>query len=351
MARNPNSRRRHNSPNDMNRYGLRRYIEAAIAREVRQRCGFGCVICGAALVDYDHFDPEFAQARTHAAAGIVLLCDKHHGQKNRGFLSKETIRRAMQQPAAVRRGFSSDEFDFGNSWPDIRLGPAMVRLGRVILECNGNEVLKINPPEEPGAPFRVNATFRNQAGEITLQIADNIWQVRTGNWDAVQEGPRITIRRGPGDIVLILRTMPPNMLVVERLNMRTENYHIRLDGETLYATTPAGRTDVLQGIETGGGYNAIVVGTDGISLNRSIPATQRSDFPSPSIPRGPSTTHAVPPAPTAGRGYVTFSKPSIIGGATMGGFSVFGGEVRAVPGGGAEIGPSMPPPSPKKKDD
>jgi hypothetical protein len=45
-----------------NNHGLSRDIPDHVAREVRQRCGFGCVCCGSALYQYHHFDPLFREA-------------------------------------------------------------------------------------------------------------------------------------------------------------------------------------------------------------------------------------------------------------------------------------------------
>lgn len=49
----------------MNKHGLSRTIPEPVKREVRQACGFGCVFCGHALVEYEHVDPLFADARLH----------------------------------------------------------------------------------------------------------------------------------------------------------------------------------------------------------------------------------------------------------------------------------------------
>jgi hypothetical protein len=319
---------------DTNRHGLKRYIPAEVALAVRQRCGFGCVRCGAALVDYDHFEPEFANAKRHDAAGIILLCRACHGEKNSGFLSKATIRDCLKDPLAIRRGFSAAGFDVGKSWPEIQLGPVSVRLGYVILECNGHEVLRIDEPEALGAPFRLNATFRDHDGEVTLQIIDNIWRVRTGNWDAVQEGPRIYIRRGPRDIVLVLHTLPPDKLVIERLNMRTEDYKIVLDGTVLHATTPSGRVDTLHDVRVSGGYNAVSVGPAGIGLNTD---GKRADFPSPAIGRDSKQEPPRRPPPYTGGGAVRIGSMTI-GGAHIRNFGVYGAGIRASADGGVEVG-------------
>lgn len=41
-----------------------RNIPLSIQRKVRQRCGFGCVICGMPLYEYEHM-AEWAQVKRH----------------------------------------------------------------------------------------------------------------------------------------------------------------------------------------------------------------------------------------------------------------------------------------------
>lgn len=59
---------------EKNKYGLSRYVPSDVRRIVRQRCGFGCVICGLSLYDYEHFAPYFKDAKSHDPDGITLLC-------------------------------------------------------------------------------------------------------------------------------------------------------------------------------------------------------------------------------------------------------------------------------------
>jgi 5-methylcytosine-specific restriction endonuclease McrA len=44
--------------------GRRPKIPEGVKREVRQRCGFGCVICGLPIYEYDHLVP-YAQVLSH----------------------------------------------------------------------------------------------------------------------------------------------------------------------------------------------------------------------------------------------------------------------------------------------
>ncbi|MGU5889575.1 hypothetical protein, partial [Aeromonas hydrophila] len=85
-----------------------RNIPLPIQREVRQRCGFGCVICGMPLYEYEHME-EWANVKRHVAEEITLLCDQHHREKTGGLLPKEVVRDANKNPFNLRKGVSQGE--------------------------------------------------------------------------------------------------------------------------------------------------------------------------------------------------------------------------------------------------
>jgi hypothetical protein len=72
-------------------------IPYEIKREVRQRCGFGCVICGSPLYEYEHME-GWAVVHRHVAEEITLLCDKHHSERTKGLLPKEDVVKANNNP-------------------------------------------------------------------------------------------------------------------------------------------------------------------------------------------------------------------------------------------------------------
>src|SRR5690349_14336280 len=76
---------------------VRPAIPDPIKRVVRQRCGFGCVICGFPLVHYDHMT-EWSVVREHRADNLTLLCPNHHQQKTNGLLTEEQVRAADAKP-------------------------------------------------------------------------------------------------------------------------------------------------------------------------------------------------------------------------------------------------------------
>ena len=210
----------------VNKHGLSRNIPADVKRAVRQRDGFGCVVCGQAVIDYEHFDPKFAEAEVHAPAGIILLCIGCHGQKTRKRLSRETIRKHALKPKARQVGFSHGPFDVGEHHPEIWLGNVVMTNVTTIIQVHDDVLLSVKPPEEKGGPFRLNAYLTDRRGRLQLAIVDNEWQSPVSNWDVAVEGPRIAIRSGLRDIELVLRTDPPNRLVFERIRMIHKEFSI-----------------------------------------------------------------------------------------------------------------------------
>src|SRR5688572_28287848 len=136
----------------MNQHGLGRDIPDNVKLAVRQRCGFGCVICGSSVFDYEHFDPPFADAQAHNPDGITLLCSTHHAQRTRGRLSLDTVRSNNASPAAITHGFAREALDLGTVWPVVTIGTLHDQETPILLEIFGEPIISITPSED-GGPF------------------------------------------------------------------------------------------------------------------------------------------------------------------------------------------------------
>ena len=90
--------------NGKNIHGLPREIPASVKKEVRKRDGFGCVFCAVPIIEYEHVDPLFAEAKEHKSSGITLLCPTCHAKVTKNQISKELVKDAMERPAALRGG-------------------------------------------------------------------------------------------------------------------------------------------------------------------------------------------------------------------------------------------------------
>jgi hypothetical protein len=204
---------------EINQHGLARSIPAAVKREVRKKCGFGCVICGSGLYEYEHVDPEFKDAKEHIADGITLLCPGCHGRVTKTQWSKSKVKKHMAAPEALSNGYAGDVFDLCGGNPFITVGGMTLRNCRVPLRIFGKDILKFEPPTDEGGPFLLSGTLCDELGRPTLVIDKNEWKASSDSWDVTTIGAAIEVRNGPGDIVLRLVANPPNGITIERLKM------------------------------------------------------------------------------------------------------------------------------------
>ena len=71
--------------------------------------GFGCVICGSPLYEYDHLIP-WSDVHEHEPENLVLLCPQHHAEKTKGFLTVEALASANDNP---RNRETGESYPFG----------------------------------------------------------------------------------------------------------------------------------------------------------------------------------------------------------------------------------------------
>ena len=212
-------------PTERNRHGLKRYIPAEVARNVRQRCGFGCIFCRCAFVQYDHFAPEFKDAEQHDPDGIVALCGTHHTARGNGQISAQQIREKLRE-LRDRDDVSRYQFEV-QKYPEIGIGRTRIFGVRKILEVDGEEVLSFDPPEALGSPPLLNAKFYNRKGILAAEIVRNEWRAHVNNWDVVVSGDTYTIRSNPRQIALQLR-LHQGKVTIKRMNLKFNEASIKV---------------------------------------------------------------------------------------------------------------------------
>lgn len=236
----------------VNRHGLARSIPADVKRAVRRRCKFACVICDSAFVQYDHFKPEFADARTHDPDGITLLCGGCHARVTAGSLSRGKVLAADQR----RR-------DGGIPRPHVLLEthlPVVAVLGTVfffgsgtVLEADGVPILSLSESEAGGVAL--SAKVFDLDGKLVLtidhnelapdpQLANNA-SLATDVSDIEFQGEDLKIRGENRKILLHLRVSSPAGLQVCQINMKVGTWRFSTDDE--------GRISILA--DSGGGIS------------------------------------------------------------------------------------------------
>ncbi|WP_339463363.1 hypothetical protein [Pseudomonas sp. EA_105y_Pfl2_R69] len=197
-----------------------RNIPLPIQREVRQRCGFGCVICGMPLYEYEHME-EWAQVKRHVADEIALLCDQHHREKTGGLLPKEAVREANASPFNLRENVSKP-YNLHFSGKE-----ACVEIGGNSFTCEDHGYgTAMAPISVDGTPligliladghFLLNLVVFDEFNRPILHIKNNQLFYSTEPWDIQLVGTTLTVREAHRKILIEIDFQPPNKIVINR---------------------------------------------------------------------------------------------------------------------------------------
>lgn len=207
----------------------REHLPAAIKREVRQRCGFGCVMCGSPIFDYEHISGYLVTG--HDPDEMTLLCTMHHREKTAGRLPVSMVRRANAAPFNSSRSLGSrhDIYFEGPNFT-ISLGSTTFKCTDEIeaasaIEIDGETLLGLRFVE---GRISLDITIRDKDNVPLLVVRGGELRHAVTSWDVTFEGRRLTIRRGPGDVVLALKLVPPGQIVLESAEIWCRGIFIRV---------------------------------------------------------------------------------------------------------------------------
>lgn len=221
-----------------NKHGLDRNIPLATKRIIRQRDGFGCIICGLGIIEYEHVDPEFKDAEVHDPNCITVLCPNCHSKVTTGMWSKEKIKAAMENPKCISNGFSKEIFDIGSGFPVIKIADTIFTKTRIPIQIFGSPLFEIIPAQNNGEPFLLSANFFDSQGKNSLNIIENEWQAATDNWDVEVIGSTLTIRENSNKIHLQIEANPPDTLIVSQMHMLLNGLEVKADKTNLRISDP-----------------------------------------------------------------------------------------------------------------
>jgi hypothetical protein len=189
-------------------------------REIRKRCGFGCVICGLPFYEYDHIE-DWAVVKRHEVDKITLLCRRHHGEKSAGLLPRDLVIRANSSPHNIKSKISSAlPLHFYGSICTMELGNNMFSTGfseasppMVVAQIDGIPILAFRK-EENSLLLTVNVF--NKYNKHVLQIHDNELTYAADSYDIEFVGTSLTIREGIAKILLEIDFQTPDRVVIPR---------------------------------------------------------------------------------------------------------------------------------------
>ncbi|HEC2576556.1 TPA: hypothetical protein R2K49_004513 [Raoultella ornithinolytica] len=225
-----------------------RNIPLPMKREIRQRCGFGCVVCGLPLYEYEHME-EWATVKRHVESEITLLCDQHHKEKTSGLLPKEAVLLANKNPHNLKKGVSKPyNLHFYGDSMCIDVGTNVF-----ITKVDKKENYSVSTPIMiDGIPIitfviedghiLLNITLFDKKNNVCFAILNNQLIYNTFLWDIQLIGTKITIREKLGSIFFEINFMPPNRIEITRgkilcngINMEISNKSVIINQHTVYS--------------------------------------------------------------------------------------------------------------------
>ena len=213
-------------------------IPNEIKREVRKRCGFGCVICGSPVYEYDHI-VEWSKTRQHKADELTLLCHKHHGEKTKKILPNNKVKASNDHPYNIEKGKSSPQSLYydGNHFK-LKLGDSISSFSDL---KDGQTFSPFLIDGQPVVSFTndkghilLNLELKDDCGEVIIKIKDSELVYSTEFWDVEWVGKVLTIREGFRDILLELEFSPPSMISINRGTLRHNGVEIEIGREFVY---------------------------------------------------------------------------------------------------------------------
>lgn len=213
-------------------------IPSAIKREVRQRCGFGCVICGSPIYEYEHM-VEWSKTHHHKADELTLLCSQHHAEKTKNLLPAARVKAANDKPFNCAAGVSSPQsLYYDGDYFKLKLGDSVSTFtgledGQTFspFAIDGQPVVSFT---NDGGSILLNIEFRDELRNVVLLIHNSELIYSVGLWDVEWAAQTLTIREGSRKIFLELEFVPPNMVSINRGSLHFNGIEIEVGSDFIF---------------------------------------------------------------------------------------------------------------------
>lgn len=233
-----------------------------VKRAIRQRCGFGCVICGLPIYDYDHI-VNWADTHQHDPDEMTLLCQNHHRQKTNDLIPLDVIREANAAPWNLREGTSASQTLYYR-------GPTfVVDVGSNLFTFSTSDehpssAIVIDGHEVIGVRFQdghalLNVDLVNELDEKVLVITENELTYSIGSWDIEFTGKQLIIRAEKGNIFVDLAFETPNVLRVPRGRITRNGVELQIRPDVLRIVNNQGE---IKGFRASGNDVGLSIGPD-----------------------------------------------------------------------------------------
>lgn len=185
-----------------NKNNLSRNIPERVKKEIRQSDGFGCIFCGCPIIEYEHIEPTFVEAKEHDPAKMTLLCSYHHTNVTKGIISKSQVwnQKLLAQAKNKKIVYADDERQ-NISMLLIGTNEIHIKQRCVILSVYQKDIIWIDKNND--GKLVLNGTFNDSKGNHIVTIKSNEYIVSDQRLcsDMTFIGSIYTIRDQSGSVV------------------------------------------------------------------------------------------------------------------------------------------------------
>lgn len=206
-------------------------IREAVKRAVRKKCGFGCVICGLPIYDYEHFE-EFSDTQEHNEENLFLLCPNHHREKTNKLFDLESYKKHCEAPLNIQNGISTP---YGLNFSGQNMQFILDTCTLIIEDLNleGDELTPLIINDERIISFRffdgqllLTIKLYDNENNLILAIIDNEMIYGTDNWDVEFVGNNLKLREAKRKIIFDIDILPPGTVKINQGNFYKDNYEL-----------------------------------------------------------------------------------------------------------------------------
>ena len=219
------------SQSKKNKHGLSRYIKTSVKEKIRRDAGFGCVFCGCVLVEYEHIEPEFHNAKKHDPDNMTILCPMCHDKVTKKIISKKKVWEAKKKPKALEDGYVSDTLFVETDSLDLHIGNARTSMMAVAINLYGKPLFWFEPYSNDGEiGFKLCCIFYGPNGKAIAYINRNEYIALVGKQDIVSKGSSLKITDKNLGCLLELSREGDEPLHIKKLFTQLYQLKVVIDG-------------------------------------------------------------------------------------------------------------------------
>lgn len=224
----------------------------AVKRQLRREAGFGCVVDGNPIFQYQHIVP-WAVETHHRPEDMTVLCLECHDKATKGILSIEAQREYKANPYNLRHQSVSGRLQFPKMSPAFQIGGSTYSDCDTILEIRGSPVVQVVLSED--GTLLVSLDLRDSNDTRLVKIVENEWIAGTReNWDVEYGWDRLTMRHRLGGVFLNLRRKG------DQLHFEGDLWRFGINVQMRPGETKLSHGVVLKGAHVSGAKVALSVG-------------------------------------------------------------------------------------------